>query len=87
LQPTGPLRVQALIHGLVAELKAGHAVQRLVDQLLAAGATREEAAWAVYSAGHGRFAACDNCHTIYESNLVYCSQCGNRLAPFQGRLE
>ena len=87
LQPTGPLRLQALIHGLEAELASGHAVQLLVDRLLEAGASREEAAWAVYSAGHGRFAACDQCHTIYKSGLVYCSNCGNKLAPFQGRLE
>lgn len=87
LQPTGALRLQSLIHGLEAELKAGHAVQLLVDRLLEAGASREEAAWAVYSVGHGRFAACDNCHTLYESSLAYCGNCGHKLAPFQGRLE
>lgn len=87
LQPTGPLRLQALIHGLEAELASGHAVQWLVDRLLEAGATREEAAWAVYSAGHGRFAACENCRTIYEHGLAYCGHCGHKLAPFQGRLE
>ena len=87
LQPTGPARVAMLMQGLDAQLKAGHSVQLLVDHLLGAGASREEAAWAVYATGRGRFAACENCHTMYESSLVYCGQCGHRLTPFEGRLE
>jgi hypothetical protein len=62
-------------------------VQLLVDRLLEAGASREEAAWAVYSAGRGRFAECDNCHKLYESTLTYCGHCGHRLAPYRGQLE
>ncbi len=87
LSPTGPARIQMLMHGLEAELQAGHAVQLLVNRLLQAGASREEAAWAVYSVGRGQFAACENCHLIYERSLVYCSSCGHRLVPFEGRLE
>ncbi len=87
LQPTGPARLHLLKQELEAQLKAGHAVQLLVDNLLAAGASREEAAWAVYSAGGGRFAICENCQALFESTLIYCSRCGHKLVPFQGRLE
>ena len=86
LEPTGPVRIQALMHDLDAQLQVGHSVQLLVNRLLAAGAAQEEAAWAVYSAGHGKFAACENCQLLYESSLRYCGNCGHRLGPFQGRL-
>ena len=82
LSPTGPARIAMLMHGLDAQLKAGHAVQLLVDHLLQAGASREEAAWAVYSTGRGRFATCENCKNMYDEALVYCSQCGHKLTPY-----
>src|SRR5262245_1086779 len=84
LSPTGPARIAMLMHGLDAQLKAGHSVQLLVDHLLEAGASREEAAWAVYSTGRGRFATCENCKNMYDDRFAFCSHCGHQLTPFQG---
>lgn len=74
----------ALPPGPSAELKAGHAVQTIVDGLLRAGASREDAAWAVYAAARGQFAVCDNCHLMYDNSLVYCGHCGHKLVAYQG---
>jgi zinc-ribbon family len=87
LQPSGPARIALLMQGLDAQLKAGHSVQLLVDHMLQAGASREEAAWAVYSVERGQFARCENCGTMYDRSLAFCSQCGHKLTPFQGQPE
>ena len=80
LNQTGPV----LPGGPSALLKGGRAVQTVVAGLLQAGASREDAAWVVYAAARGQFAVCENCQLMYDHALVYCGQCGHKLAPYQG---
>jgi zinc-ribbon family len=68
-----------------AQLEAGHAAQSIVNGLLEAGSSPQDAALAIYAAADRKLSVCNNCRWLYAGNLAYCSNCGLKLVAFEGR--